>query len=261
MTMIKKIVTVTTLLAASATLASAASVAYTFSNATTTQATGATNVQVTNGPASLDDTKTNLGGTFTGASLVISAEGGQQKLYANATGAISGSNVGTTALNLLKSANSSLDSVSSITLGLQNGSGSDAAYVSFAVTGLTANTNYTVSFLVKAASTSSNITLANGSFVEGSYVTGTESTTNSISLTSGTSFVLASTTETAVLLKVTTDASGAFTIKFQSAASAKTTIGYFGISDSAIPEPSAFSLLAGVGALALTVARRRRRPR
>lgn len=260
MTMIKKIVTITTLLAASATLASAASVAYTFSNADTTQASGATNVKVTSGPTSLDNTTTNLGGTFTGASLVISAKGGEKKLFANAADAISGSNVGTTALDLLKSVNSSLDSVSGITLGLQNGSGSTSAYVSFAATGLTANTGYTVSFLVKAASTSSNITLENGSFVEGSYVTGTESTTNSISLTD-TSFVLASTTETAVLLKVTTDDSGAFTIKFQNANNAKTTIGYFGISDSAIPEPSAFSLLAGVGALALTVARRRRRSR
>lgn len=260
MTTIKKIITVTTLLAASATLASAASVAYTFSNMNTTQATGATNVQVTGGPGSLDGTKTNLNGTFTDASLVISAEGGSKKLFANEANTISGSTVGTTALNLLKSANSSLDSVSGITLGLQNGTGATNAYVSFAVTGLTANTDYTVSFLVKAANTSSNITLANGSFVKGSYVTGTDNTTNSISLT-GTSFMLASTTETAVLLKVTTDASGAFTIKFQNANGSKTTIGYFGISDSAIPEPSAFSLLAGVGALALTVARRRRRSR
>jgi len=257
--MIKKIITTTTILAASVALANAACVAYTFSNTSNTQATGATNISVTGGPSSIDATKTKLSETFLGnASLTITAEGGQKKLFANSQNSIIGSDIGDTGRSLLTSANPALTGgVSGITYGLHNGAAGAAASVVFTATGLAASTDYTITMIVKPASTSSAISWTGGNLVSGSYVVGSGSTATTIS--TGTSVTIGSTTETAVSLKLTTDANGGFTITFPNIDGAKTEIGYFAISGPTVPEPSAFSLLAGLGALALTVSRRRRK--
>jgi len=265
--MIKKIITTTTLLVASVALANAACVAYTFCNNTTTQATGATNISVTGGPPSIGASATKLSETFLGsASLTITAQGTStnNKLFANVSDNISGSYIGTTGLGLLTTENPALTGgVSGISHGLQHSTTGAGNSVVFTVAGLAASTDYTVTMIVKPASTSSAISWTGGSLVSGSYVVGSNSTVTTIS--TGTSVTIGSTTEAAVSLKLTTDANGGFTITFPGSGgsggtdSTRTVIGYFAISGSTVPEPSAFSLLAGIGAIALAVSRRRRK--
>lgn len=142
--------------------------------------------------------------------------------------------------------------------------GAQTATTTFAVTGLIANTTYTVTMLVGAldangsATGTAKISWDTGTLVSGRYAYGA-SATQTLSA-SDTSTTLANLS--AVELKITTDSNGAFNIKLYNGDSdnsgSKTSIGFFAITGDVIPEPSAFGLLAGVGALALAASRRRR---
>jgi len=263
--MIKKIITTTTLLAASVALANAASVAYTFNLGN--QISGTTsNIALTGEPKDGRVSTETVVNTTTMSALGDSAQFtvsiNQGKIWKVD---IDSTNLSTLAGNsyaqsILSNAGISSGNITSLTQGTQCGASTGATNIK--VTGLSANTNYTVSMLLSPTITGTSyqttVSWDGGTLVSGEYAYGGSG--KQTLATGATSFTLESLS--AVSLTLTTDSSGAFNIKLQnngdSSTSAKAAIGLFAISD-AIPEPSAFSLLAGVGALALTVSRRRRK--
>lgn len=237
------------LLAASAALADAACIAYVFTQDGIPGTTNITDTTVTPITKSLADT---FGGS---ASLTIQPSSG--KLFGNQT--IDASGLSDTAVSLLTETNSELtsDGVKGIAKGLQTGAG--GASVSFVVSGLSANTDYTVTMLVSAGTTSGTVSWSGGTLVSGSYASTGDATTISEDTTS---FSVGTTSALSVSLTLTTDSTGSFTITAPANNNSgnKTQVGYFAISD-AIPEPSAFGLFVGIGALALAATRRRRHSR
>lgn len=259
----KKLIASATLFAASTMLASAASVAYTFNltntidNATNISAKGCGN----GGNTSCDDAvHWSLDGG--NAKVVVSTSAG--KLWdtvQNSSNEYNGISViasNSYAQTMFTYAGISTEDISKITNGTNNGAQVDTT--TFGVSGLIANTTYTVTMLITPKQGSAAISWTTGTFVSGSYAYG-NSAQQTISGTDTTTLVLSS--MSVVELKLTTDSSGAFNINLlngsASNSSGKTSIGFFAITGDVIPEPSAFGLFAGVGALALAVSRRRRK--
>jgi len=251
--MTKKVITAAAFLAASTMLANAASVAFTFD--LTDVPTGATNITTHNQPSFTQ--------TIGSVTLTGSSNAGNFYKLENGSNPFTESNLNTLtsnsqAMELLTAAGlSSTNEVKKITTGTHTGNSSGT--YTLAVSGLTANTDYTVTLLIGG----NNSTGANGkiswdgaSFNGGSYAFGNSAKTTITN--SETEITLPSLA--AVQLKFTTTDSGSFNIKlYNGQSSTKTGVGLFAISGSAIPEPSAFGLLAGLGAIALAVSRRRRR--
>jgi len=263
--MIKKIITTTTLLAASAALANAACVAYTFN--LENQISGTTgNIALTGKPddpvsAETVVNTTTMSALGDSAQFTVSIDKGRIWEVG-----IDSTNLSTLAGNsyaqsILSNAGISSDNITSLTQGTQCGDANGTT--TFKVTGLSASTNYTVTMLLSPTITGSGykptVSWDGGTLVSGEYAYGGSG--KQTLATGATSFTLESLS--AVSLTLTTDSSGAFNIKIKNngdgqSNNGKAAIGLFAISD-AIPEPSAFSLLAGLGAIALTVSRRRRK--
>jgi len=262
--MIKKIITTTTFLVASVALANAASVAYTFNLGS--QISGTTgNIALTSTPSEAVSSETVVNTTTmsvfgTSAQFTVSIDKG--KIW---SADIDSTNLSTLASNsyaqsILSTAGISSSNITSLSKGTQ--CGNPNGLTTFKVSGLSANTVYTVTMLLSPTITGSgkNTTVSwdGGTLVSGEYAY--ESSAKQTLSAGASSFTL--TNLSAVSLTLTTDSSGAFNIKIQNngdgtSNNAKTAIGLFAISD-AIPEPSAFSLLAGIGAIALAVSRRRK---
>jgi len=260
----KKLFSVVAILAASTMLANAASVAFTFNLGEGATIDGVTNLAAEglgNGSGQsasnllANETQETMNNLGENASLSVSLTTG--KLW----GKQGGSNptpFTTTTLSSNPDALSILGltagNLQKINYGMQDAAG--GAQTTFNVTGLNANTTYNVSLLIGIASGSSaQISWDTGNLVSGLYAYGASATQT----ISGTSYTFQSSqVPVAVSLKITTDASGAFNVSMKNDGSSKSSIGYFGISDMTIPEPSAFGLLAGLGAIALAVSRRRR---
>jgi len=265
----KKLFSVAAFLAASTMLANAVSVAFTFNLGDNATIDGVTNLAADglgNGPGSpasgllADSTKETMKKLGNNASLSVSLSTG--KLW----GKEGGSNptpFTTTTLSSNADALSILgltaDNLQKIKWGAHDAAG--GATTTFNVTGLEANTTYNVSLLIGIKEGSyAQIFWDTGTLVSGRYAYG-ESATQTIS-GSDTSYTFQSSqVPVAVSLEITTNASGAFNVGMKNYDGAKSSIGYLGISTTAIPEPSTFGLLAGVSAIALAVSRRRRRSR
>jgi len=255
----KKLFSTVVFFVASTMLANAANVVYTF-NLDSDIPTGVTkNLSANNVP---DSGTTAITETMGQGTLTVSVSGG--KLWSNTGNAFTSEKLSAlasnpTATELLTSAgltNASAD-FTKITKGTQNGSGQSAT-TTFAVTGLVANSQYTVTMLVGPSTNKGKISWDTGTFISGKYAY-----SNAASTTIGesaTSLVLDNLS--VVSLTLAADSSGAFNIKLYNNSNdntgGKTAIGLFAISGDAIPEPSAFGLLAGLGAIALAVSRRRR---
>lgn len=259
----KKIIASATLLAASTMLASAASVAYTFNLASGTTVGSAINLAAAGIPSSAgaatellkDSTKDSMEAAFgTGASLYVNISAG--KLWGGASASAGGIDTSTIKSNSTAQEILGLTEtdISNINYGVQDGAG--GATTTFVVSGLSANTEYTLSMLVYGQGSGTTISWGStGTLVSGVYAYGNAASTN---ITSGETSLSVSDVY-AVLLTLQTDARGSVSVALtngSSDSSNKIAMGYFGISQ--VPEPSAFGLLAGVGALALAVSRRRR---
>jgi len=289
--MIKKIITTTTLLAATAALANAATVVFTTNSESVTGSTEKIVLNKTgnSGSTGISQTTTNNTYTYT-ASTKFDGSNALTLAYK-----LSSTKCWTEAKSLSTNTNSALTNSFSSASGLslsdyagQNyyGGGGGGTSATLTFSGLKANTQYRVSFVAGARdenNTAGTLTLTTGSLFStteggGSFygsLSGTD-TTNVTSFDSSNGISLASvqyTTETsstdtnanakktvptvastAISVVVTSDSNG--TLVFH--ATSKPGFALIAISDS-IPEPSAFSLLAGLGALALTVSRRRRK--
>jgi len=260
----KKLFSVVAILAASTMLANAASVAFTFNLGDGVSVGDAKNLNANNlgtGPGTKvtglleEQTKETMKKLGNNASLSVTVTTG--KIW----GGIESSNptpFTTTTLSSNTAALSILgltaENLQKINYGMQDAAG--GATTTFNVTGLNANTTYNVSLLIGIASGSSaQISWDTGNLVSGLYAYGASATQT----ISGTSYTFQSSqVPVAVSLKITTNDSGAFNVSMKNDGSSKSSIGYFGISEMTIPEPSAFGLLAGLGAIALAVSRRRR---
>lgn len=257
--MTKKIITAATLFAASSALASAASVVYTF-NLTTTIPEATVNISCNDGRTSYEQGMTGLGDN---AKFSVSG-GGQQWMMATDNNRNPFDDITTLANNtyaqgIFSNAGIASSSISSITQGVGDGSGTPAT-TNYAFTGLTSNTTYMVTLIVGGSkgggSGVGKISWDTGTLVSGKYAYG-ESAQTTIASTE-TQLVLSSLS--AIELLLTTDSSGTFNIKLYNHSGdnygSKTGLGLLAVSS--VPEPSAFGLLAGIGALALAVSRRRR---
>jgi len=283
--MIKKIITTTTLLAASVALANAATVVFTTNNGSVTGSTEkiVLNKMGDSGSTGSNSTTTNNTYTYT-ASTKFDGSNALTLAYK-----LSSTKCWVEAKSLSTNTNSALTNSFSSASGLslsdyagQNyyGGGGGGTTATLTFSGLKANTQYRVSFVAGARdenNTAGTLTLTTGSLFStteggGSFygsLSGTDTTnvtsfdsSNGISLasvqyttdTTSTKKSVPTVASTAISVVVTSDSNG--TLVFN--ATNKPGFALIAISDS-IPEPSAFSLLAGLGALALTVSRRRRK--
>jgi len=254
--MTKKVITAAAFLAASTMLANAASVLYTFNletNAVPSNVTANINLHGsgTSGfSQGMDDLKS--GAKFTLSSGAYYKMDDDKNPFSSSISTIASNESAKTILTTGTGLQES--DISKLVQGVHNGNAN--ATTTFAVTGLDTNTDYTVTLLVAPnMGSSGKISWDGATFTGGSYAYGNVATTTITS--SETELTLSSLY--AVQLKLTTGNDGSFNIKLYNSSS-KTGIGLFAIStNSAIPEPSAFGLLAGLGAIALAVSRRRRR--
>lgn len=256
--MTKKIITAATLFAASSALASAASVVYTF-NLTTTIPEATVNISCNDGRTSYEQEMTDLGDN-----AKFSVSGGSQWQMATDSNKNPFDNITTLASNIyaqknFSNAGISSSSISSITQGVGDGNGT-ASTTTYAFTGLTSNTTYRVTLLVGGSKSGGSgvgkISWDTGTLVSGNYAY--DESAQTLIASTETQLVLSSLS--AIELLLTTDSNGAFNIKLYNNSSknsgSKTGLGLLAVSS--VPEPSAFGLLAGIGALALAVSRRRR---
>jgi len=264
-TMTKKVITAAAFLAASTMLANAASVLYTFNLETNAVPSGVTaNINCNDGRESYTQGMNGLGN-----SAQFSFSGGNQWQIATDNSKNPFENISTLASNnsakeILQRAGLNSSEIIKITQGVGDGNGT-SSITTYAVTGLTANATYTVTMIIGGSKSGGSgvgkISWDTGTLVSGKYAFGDSAET--LITNTGSSLVLSSLS--AVELTITADSSGEFNIKLYNNASensgSKTGLGLFAISSSAIPEPSAFGLLAGLGAIALAVSRRRRRSR
>jgi len=258
--MTKKVITAAAFLAASTMLANAASVLYTF-NLTDVPSNVTANINCNDGRTTMEQEMTTL---KSGAKWSFSSSAGGTWNSSTVYNPFS-NNISTLASNIEAQAMFSTvginaDDISKLTDGFHTGNASGTS--TFTVSGLDTNTTYVVTMLVGsvANNTKFNIKWSGGEFEGGSYAY--ENSAKTLITTAETS--LASENLSVVELKLKTGSeNGNFTITLENGGSAnsggKTAVGLFAVST--IPEPSAFGLLAGLGAIALAVSRRRRRSR
>lgn len=115
--------------------------------------------------------------------------------------------------------------------------------------GFTAGETYTVVAVVAAYANTPTVTFSSGNIVSFAYYDLSEE--DSSVVTTGTSLTAETSTAYLIIAEVTADSDGTIAISGGS----KTGFNLVAI----VPEPSAFGLLAGVGALAFAASRRRRR--
>ena len=117
------------------------------------------------------------------------------------------------------------------------------------LSGFTAGETYTIVAVVAAFANTPTVTFSTGEIVSFAYYDLSEESGDAV--TTGTSLSTETTTAYLIIAEVTADESGTIAISGNS----KTGFNLVAI----VPEPSAFGLLAGVGALAFAASRRRRR--
>ena len=216
--------------------------------------TGATNVDVGD----------LVAGVAAGTSITASLEGGTLSVT-NSSGSagkywgagITGTIVDGAALDALAAA-TGLDAsaLKGLTSGFSHGHANSS--LTFSFTGLSASTDYTFSAVFsKSAESGAVLSVGTGTFVSGNYGSlASDSSWNTLDIGSSVLFDGLNTGDpVAVTFVATTDASGnlSFTVNHKSGVS------LIGVTPAAAPEPSAFGLLAGLGALALVASRRRRK--
>jgi len=255
--MLAKILAATSaLFATSATLANAPSVAYTFNLGSDVPAGVTKNLSV-RGVDEFSETGTMESAFGSGAKFSISRNAGKLNAVALDT-----TTLGSDAIGLLATAGIASSDVSKITTGVQDGQA--CCMVSFGISGLEAGTEYTLTFLIEPTASetdgttkSSYINWDSGYLISGKYAGASGSTT----LKSGNASIIL--TETAVVqLNIKMKSGGYFYFGVSNghgATAGKSSLGFLSIAKTAsIPEPSAFSLLAGLGTIAFAVSRRRR---
>jgi len=288
--MIKKIITTTTFLAASVALANAATVVFTTNSGSVTGATEKIQLNKTGNSGSAGDSTSTTNNTYTYTASSTKFDGSTTlKLEYK----VSSGKCWATAKSLDTNTNTALTSAFSSASGLSlgdyagqifygSGAGSSTATLTFS--GLKAHTQYRVSFVSGARDDNAGtLTLTTGSLFStteggGSFygsLSGTDTTSvssfdssNGISLasvqyttessstnaTNANNKTVPTVASTAISVVVTSTSEGKLVFN----ATNKPGFALIAISDS-IPEPSAFSLLAGIGAIALAVSRRRRK--
>jgi len=252
--MTKKVITAAAFLAASTMLANAASVLYTFNLGESSISEATVNISINDGRGSytqsMDDLKENANFNMGTGSFWKMDDG--KNPFSSSISTLAGNSFAKEILTTGTGLQG--DSISKLIQGVHNGNANTTT--TFAVTGLDTNTDYTVTLLVGGNTSDGSggkISWDGATFNGGEYAYG-----GSAKTTIGKdSTELQLDNLSAVQLKFTTGAdSGSFNIKLYNSTQ-KTGIGLLAIST--IPEPSAFGLLAGLGAIALAVSRRRRR--
>ena len=233
--MFKNIIATTALLAASAALASAVTVTFNSSNTVA----DATNYAANGSSAG---TYTVATGTLSnGETVTVSLTESVGTIY---VGSATATTFSDSAVSLLAEYDIDIDG-QSIT-GIEGGQGQNTLTVTFS--GLTEGETYTVIAIVgDGAGTASTISFTNGTLVSGTYYSATSDDSTGTSFSSS---ISATSAVYVVVAEVEADSDG--TIAYS-----VTTKGVMYLA-AIIPEPSAFGLLAGVGALALAASRRRR---
>lgn len=238
----KKLFTCAALLAASAALSSAASVV-------------SYDLSTVSGVPSSTDTTYSIGeiGTLLDETVSLTWNStGSAKIWANSSDSTTVANsYAVAALNEL--------GVTAISVGdtvTTSGYGAGSATQTLVVSGLTAGDTYTIAVVVGCGVGTATYSISDGTLVSYTYYelssetdTGTSSSDDedvSLSLEVSTSDAYL------VVADITADDNGEISI--QGVGSTKAAFGLFAI----VPEPSAFALLAGVGALAFAASRRRR---
>jgi len=149
--------------------------------------------------------------------------------------------------------------ISAIKVGVLSSGSFHMAELTVTLTGLQTGEQYLVSTIGKIAKLSSDygaFSLAAGNFISGNYG---GKTTTWREMTSATISVSNDPFATAMVVTPNDEGTVSFTISNGSSSNGQMHLAFFGIST--VPEPSAFGLLAGLGAIALAVSRRKRRSR
>jgi len=273
--MVNKMIATVAFLATSTAFATATSVAYTFnlddSNipAGVTENISANNITTTDPAFTKDLSVFNPGATLTVTFGKGSLDKPSTDFNSSALNTLAGNNA---AKELLSTAGINATDLTKINTGVFLNT--DTSWVQFNLSGLQVNTAYTITMLVvpNGENMKFDIGWLGGEhnsvpnypkFTGGSYVLGGNSATN---ITSD-EVTLKLAAASIVALNFTTNENGEYSgIEISSiqdtSNSISTALGLFAITGpAAVPEPSAFGLLAGIGAIVLAVARRKRRSR
>ena len=250
----KKHISIAALLVAGTSLANAGTASFTFNS----PIDGATNITVNSG--STETITGSLDTVVSGAKFELSQGGDSwetavpdlaagMNAYPYNFGSYKWSN--DVALSEISSVTGiSVDAFKNIERGVGNCFSGTGAPQVVTLSGLDANTEYAITTIWGPLLSSWKFDVTQGSFVEGYYGSlwsdGQWESLGELPVTVGSAY--------AVKTIVRTDDTG--TISFKETGG-RTEIGFLSVS--AIPEPSAFGMLAGVGALALAVSRRRRK--
>lgn len=237
----KKLLTCAALLAASAALSSAASVvSYDLSTVGSVPSTSDTTYSIGEIGTLLDETVSLTWNCTASAKIWKNSDDSTTVLNAYAVAALN--ELGVTAISVGDTITTS-------------GYGSGGATQTLVVSGLTAGDTYTIAVVVGCSLTAATYSISGGTLVSYTYYQlsvdedGTSSSDEDVSL----SLTVSSTGDAyLVVADITADEDG--TISIEGVGSGKAAFGLFAI----VPEPSAFALLAGVGALAFAASCRRR---
>jgi len=272
--MVNKMIATVAFLATSTAFATATSVAYTFNLDDSNIPAGVTeNISannITTEPAFTKDLSVfNPGATLTVTFGKGSLDKPSTNFDSSALSTLAGNNA---AKELLSTAGINATDLTKINTGVYLNT--ETSWVQFKLSGLQVNTAYTITMLVVPNGENMQFLIGwrggehnsgpqQTKFTGGSYVLGGNSVTNITSSESTLKLGAAS----IVALNFTTNEKGEYseieisTIQ-DTDSSISTALGLFAITGpAAVPEPSAFGLLAGIGAIVLAVARRKRRSR